>query len=590
MDKMDRIGDLFKATPYDGCGKCLVAVLRLSRVSDATSSPQRQAKQINAETKAVGGHIIGVADDMEVSGAVNPLDRPKFGPWLRNEMGPYSGIVAASVDRIGRNLVDVLNTGYMMRDTGKLLVTYRHGVWDLSDPTQENQFTMEAWAAQMELRAIQKRNRDDTERARASYEKKARVAYGYRIVRLNPKAKIDHIELDPHSARIRREIAARLLADKSGQVTPHSEATRLNRAGELSPRDYERVQYGREPLGSRWRERTVRGLMTSETALGYLMHNDRPATREVTDPDTGEKRLEKVRIAPPLWDAGTRAALLAKLAPKQAQSRSPKAGGRMMTGRVVCGNCDQRLYLSGRTNNGLRWGCIGRVSGLPQSADCKPAPSIGVAKLDAMVTAYFLDNFGNAPQYREVFDPGTGHAARRAELETDLTRLREDRTAGVYDRPADAEWYRAEYRRLSEDLDALNAEPEREPGMVWVPTGKTMGDLWEQAATEAEQRELLASYNVKAVIYPRGSELRVWIHSLDPAVEAEARERSWQRAQDEQDAEFFARLQADEETEPDWDDYDAQQAAESAERDQTAQEIDPSPDDDAPVMYDPEYA
>jgi hypothetical protein len=110
MDKMDRVGDLFEITPYDGCGKCLVAMLRLSRVSDATSSPQRQAKQINAETKAVGGHIIGVADDMEVSGAVNPLNRPKFGPWLRDEMGPYSGIVAASVDRIGRNLVDVLNT------------------------------------------------------------------------------------------------------------------------------------------------------------------------------------------------------------------------------------------------------------------------------------------------------------------------------------------------------------------------------------------------------------------------------------------------------------------------------------------------
>ncbi|MGH2902593.1 MAG: hypothetical protein ACRDK7_03245, partial [Solirubrobacteraceae bacterium] len=27
-------------------------------------------------------------------------------------------------------------------------------------------------------------------------------------------------------------------------------------------------------------------------------------------------------------------------------------------------------------------------------------------------------------------------------------------------------------------LLALNAEPEREAGMVWVPTGKTIGDLW----------------------------------------------------------------------------------------------------------------
>ncbi|MGH3630296.1 MAG: recombinase family protein [Sciscionella sp.] len=241
MEKMQGIGDLFKVTPYDGCGKCLVAVVRLSRVTDATSSPQRQAKQINAETKAVGGHIIGVADDMEVSGAVNPLDRPKFGPWLRDEMGPYAGIVAASVDRIGRNLVDVLTTGYMMRDTGKLLVTYRHGVWDLHDATEENQFTMEAWSAQMELRSIQRRNRDETERARSSFEKRNRLTYGYRAVRLTPMGKVDHIELDPRSAKIRREIGARILADKDDQVTPHTEAQRLNRAGEISPRDYERM-------------------------------------------------------------------------------------------------------------------------------------------------------------------------------------------------------------------------------------------------------------------------------------------------------------------------------------------------------------
>jgi DNA invertase Pin-like site-specific DNA recombinase len=590
MVEMAGIGGLFEVTPFDGCGRCLVAVLRLSRVTDATSSPQRQAKQIKAETKAVGGHIIGVADDMEVSGAVNPLDRPKFGPWLRDEMGPYSGIVAASVDRIGRNLVDVLNTGYMMRDTGKLLVTYRHGVWDLSDTTEENQFTMEAWAAQMELRAIQKRNRDDTERARTSYEKKNRVSYGYRIVRLTPKGKIHSIELDPHSSKIRREIAARILADQDGQVTPHTEAARLNRTGEPSPADHERMAYGRGQKGNPWRARSILDLMISETALGYLMHNDRPVTREVIDPQSGEKRLEKVRIAPPLWDAGTRAALVAKLAPKKQYYRAPKAGGQLMTARAVCGNCGQRLYLSGRTAGGMRWGCSGRINGLPQSARCKPAPSIGVAVLDAMVTEYFLENFGGTRQYRQVFDPGTGHAARRAELETDLTRLREDRNAGLYDRPADAQWYRAEYRRLGEELDALNAQPEREAGMVWVPTGKTMGELWTQAPGDAERRELLASYNVKAVIFPRGREQRVWIHSLDPAVEADAREQSWQRAQEEQDAAFFARLQAEQESEPDWDDYDAQLDAEAAARDEADQEAAPQPDDDAPVIYHPEYA
>lgn len=42
--------------------------------------------------------------------------------------GPYDGLVAAVVDRLGRNVVDCLNTGYEMRDEEKLLVAYGH-IW-----------------------------------------------------------------------------------------------------------------------------------------------------------------------------------------------------------------------------------------------------------------------------------------------------------------------------------------------------------------------------------------------------------------------------------------------------------------------------
>jgi hypothetical protein len=52
------------------------------------------------------------------------MTRPKPGPWLRDGRGPYDGLVAAAVDRLSRNVVDCLNTGYEMRDEGKLLVTY----------------------------------------------------------------------------------------------------------------------------------------------------------------------------------------------------------------------------------------------------------------------------------------------------------------------------------------------------------------------------------------------------------------------------------------------------------------------------------
>ena len=154
-------------TEYDGCGRCLVAVRRLSRKTDKTSSPQRQGDQDLQAAADAGGHIIAWADDWEVSGATDPMTRKGLGPWLRGEMGPYDGIVAPTVDRVGRNVRDTLNTQELLTSQDRVVVTADHaGVWDFSDPNQENEWLAKAWGSQMELRAIQKRNRDETIRAR----------------------------------------------------------------------------------------------------------------------------------------------------------------------------------------------------------------------------------------------------------------------------------------------------------------------------------------------------------------------------------------------------------------------------------------
>ncbi|MGO4418585.1 recombinase family protein, partial [Streptomyces sp. MCAF7] len=83
---------------------------RLSRMKLATSSPERQREDVLTAAASVGGHIVGWADDWEVSGATDPMTRLKLGAWLRDERGPYDGLVAAAVDRLGRNVVDCLNT------------------------------------------------------------------------------------------------------------------------------------------------------------------------------------------------------------------------------------------------------------------------------------------------------------------------------------------------------------------------------------------------------------------------------------------------------------------------------------------------
>lgn len=255
--------------PYDGCGKCLLGIRRLSRMKGTTFSPENQRTDVLSATAAVGGRTVGWADDWEVSGATDPLTRPKPGSRLRDERGPYDGLVAAAVDRLGRNVVDCLNTGYKMCDEGKLLVTYGHdGPWELDDQIDESRLTMEAWGTQMELRAIQRRNRSATVKTRAAGRPKNKPSYGFRYVRVNMGGRIERVELHPHAAEVMRNIARRVLADPE-HITASSEAARLNLEKELSPADHLAVMYGKPSKGSPWHPSTVKAIFLSEAALGY---------------------------------------------------------------------------------------------------------------------------------------------------------------------------------------------------------------------------------------------------------------------------------------------------------------------------------
>lgn len=461
---------------------------------------RRQADKILKAAADAGGHIIAWADDWEVSGATNRLDRKGFGPWLRGEMGPYDGIASRDVTRVGRNVRDTLNTQALLTEQGRIVVTADHdGVWDFSDPNQENEWLMKAWGSQMELRQIQKRNRDETERARANGEPKQRPAYGYMFVRLHPTAKVDHVGIDEVAAEDIREVARRILADETGKITCATEAARLTREGIPSPGDRRAQIYGRALKGSPWTGKTVKHILTSEASLGFLMHGGRPVIGKDGRP---------VRIADPLWERATRDALVEKTAPKREGSRAPK-GSRLLSGIAFCGNCGAKLQVTGRRAElGHAYGCTARVRGIRASQDCRPAPAIGIAALDAMTGEWFTGQYGAGEEMKRVYDPGTGHASEIKELQTTRDRLRDDRQAGLYDSPEEVQWYRERYKKLGDEIKALEALPDREPGFRNRATGRTVAARWE-AADDAGRREILAEYEVRVVVHPVGKGPRV---------------------------------------------------------------------------------
>ncbi|WP_229696659.1 recombinase family protein [Streptomyces lasiicapitis] len=477
-------------------------------MTDKTNSPEKQADLIIAATAAIGGHIIDWADDWEVSGATDPFTREKLGPWLRNEAGPYSGIVGSAVDRIGRNQRDVLNTAYAVHESGRLLVTHGHqGPWDLDDPADEMRLSMESFGAQMELRAIQKRNREEAEASRKAGRPKNGNRYGFQFVRLIPMGRVHHVEHDPDAKKILCNVAERILADETGTITVNTEAARLNREGILSPRDYRRVKYGKEPRRTLWTGVMIKELLTSEGSLGYLLHRGKPVLDERGHPK---------RIAEGLWDHAKRDALIQKTKPQKGRKApAPKGIYLLASRRTSCGNCNERIQMTEKTKQEKAYGCTARVRGIKSSQHCKPAPSMAVSKLNEIVTDWFLSKYGAGQFVEKRYDPGTGHLARIAELRADRQRLRSDRTAGLYNSEEDEQWYRTEYARMSDEIEELKKLPTRPAGMKWVPTGITVADKWHNAKDDAERRELLAAFDVKVKLYHAKADERVRITGAD---------------------------------------------------------------------------
>jgi hypothetical protein len=431
-------------------------------------------------------------------------------------MGPYSGLVGPSVDRIGRNQRDVLNTAYTNHEQGRLLVTYGHdGPWDLDDPVDEMRLSMESFGAQIELRAIERRNREEAQKAREQGRPNNAAGYGFRYVRTSHVGRIDRVEVDPEPAKVMRDVARRILADQTGTITPHTEAARLNRAGVLSPADYKAVKGGKEPFGSLWSARGLIHILTSERSLGYLMHNERP----VLNAETGQP----VILCEGLWDRPTHEALVIKCQPKRRPNapRAPK-GVRLGSGRGTCGVCGFRITVFTRPD-GLGYRCNGRGKGAAASQECRPAPSIKLSILDEALTSFFLARYGSGQIMRKEYDPGTGYGAQITKLKADRKRLREDRLAGLYADEDDAEWYRDQYARIGAEIKRLQALPERPAAMRNVPTGKTVAQAWAEAPDDAARRELLASYGVTFKLYPASRKQRIEItgevdlHSLAAA-------------------------------------------------------------------------
>lgn len=137
------------------------------RVSTSDQTTENQRRDLLAVAERAGWTIVDIYEDAGVSGAKGRNKRPAFDRLLKDASRRRFGLVAAwSVDRLGRNLQDLLHFLEEIHSYGIDLYLHQQGL-DTTTPAGRAMFGMLGVFAEFERSMIQERVKAGLARAKA---------------------------------------------------------------------------------------------------------------------------------------------------------------------------------------------------------------------------------------------------------------------------------------------------------------------------------------------------------------------------------------------------------------------------------------
>jgi site-specific DNA recombinase len=354
--------------------KPLAIYIRVSRKGDREDerfhSPREQRERAEGLIRGQGHEVGPTFEDIDVSGATAPEDRPAMSQLLATlDAGELGGIAAYSLDRLSREPAHGDALVKRVTKAGGIVLT--PDIPDAIDsPTGEFTFGMLLQVAKLYRSQAKARFGAAAERAILAGIPVGRTAFGYR------KRTDRKIEIDPETAPIVRELFERRAAG-GGWAT-------------LS-------DYLTEATGERWTISGIRELIRNELyKTGRLQHGT-----ITSEWDAG------AIVDPALWAAAQR-----RGEPTAKPTRSQ--GRYLLSGLIVCANCGYALNPqpgNGRSRDTRRYKCRNR--------QCTDRPSIKADLLEAFV----LHETFKLNDELEKREPTTDLAELQAEVTTAQRRL-----------------------------------------------------------------------------------------------------------------------------------------------------------------------
>ena len=406
--------------------------IRLSKLTDESTSSARQREIIEQWVEANNHQLVGWAEDLDVSGGVDPFDTPELGVWLDSRMHDWDCVAAWKLDRLGRDSIRLNKLFGWAIDNGKTIVSCTEGI-DLSTPVGRLIANVIAFLAEGELEAIRERNRASR---KALLEMGrwpgGRVPYGYRPVELPTGGY--RLQQDPVKVAFLRTVIEEVCDGAAVKAVAENH----------------NIPYS-----------TLRKMLKTKSLLGHAISKGKTVRDKSGNP---------ILLGDPILTQAEYERLRDALEARSVEPTRTKDIG-PMTGVIFCFECEQIMYHHIYTKN------YGK--GLYRYYHCRDKTHSGMIDaglIEDTLEETFLEAAGDKPVLQRVYRPAEDHQIALDEAVRavdELSALLGTLTSTTLQ------------ARLTEQMKALDGRiadleslPSRPAGWVYTETGQTYSDKW----------------------------------------------------------------------------------------------------------------
>ncbi|NEB57401.1 recombinase family protein [Streptomyces griseus] len=493
-----------------------VSALRLSVLTDETTSPERQR---DANQAAAAALSIDLGDreavDLGVSASkTTPFERPELGAWLRRP-DDFDALCFWRFDRAVRSMDDMHELAKWARENrkmivfaegpgGRLVLDFRNPL----DPMAQLMVTLFAFAAQMEAQAIRERvtSAQAAMRVMPLRWRGSRPPYGFTPAPLEKGGwtLVQDTETDEQTGPAPVVVIERIIKELMDGKSAVAVAQGLNESGIPSPRDYWALKKGRATGGKTggkagetttrdrftWRHNAIKELLTSERMLGWKVTGGKPVRDSdgapimaTTDPILTREEFDAVGALFAERSVGNKKVF-----------RSDSVS--LLLRVILCDGCGQRMYMHvpSSTNKGTSKTETYKCGSYTRGHSCAAPASIKRQWADEYAAQEFLRTVGSLrlthTKMIPGYDPQPEIDATAAEYASHME------SEGTQTNPVTRTIWEKRRDALDKRITELMGREKVEPRRDIIQLDRTFGDEWHSADT-ASKREMLVNAGVE---------------------------------------------------------------------------------------------